>query len=183
MLQAKECTLYSGGHQGTEAFFGECAEKWNVNEVTFSYEGHAIKREKNVVNLSPDQLRQGDVSIEIVNQRLHRNFKNETKIKNILQSIFHMINKGSQVFAVGVILDDDTVKGGTGWGVALGKFLNRDVTVFDKEKKNWFRWEEGNWVKCVPVIREATFCGTGSRYLTDEAKNAISDLFKRSFEG
>jgi len=34
-----------------------------------------------------------------------------------------MVNNGLQVFAVGIIQADNTVTGGTGWGVELGKFL------------------------------------------------------------
>ena len=44
MTDLKEITLYSGGHQGTEAEFGKQAEQWGGGEVTFSYEGHEISR-------------------------------------------------------------------------------------------------------------------------------------------
>ncbi len=182
MLKPQNCTLYSGGHAGAETFFGECAEKWGVNEVTFSYEGHDIKRSKNVVMLTDDQLRQGNVSMEIVTQHMNRRYHHSEKIQRVMQSIYHMLHKGIQVFAVGVILEDDTVKGGTGWGVELGKFLNREVHVFDKEKQNWCKWEKGQWIDDDPMIKETTFCGTGTRYLTDEARDAISELFRKSFE-
>lgn len=181
MLQPQECTLYSGGHEGAEAFFGECAEKWGVREVTYSYEEHFIKRSKNVVLLTDEQLRQGDISMEIVTQHMHRQFHSAVKIRRVIQAIYHMLNNGSQVFAVGVILDDGTVKGGTGWGVELGKFLNRNVHVFDKEKHGWYTWSQGAWVAEHPVIMESTFCGTGSRYLTEESREAIAELFTKSF--
>jgi hypothetical protein len=182
MLKANECTLYSGGHAGTEAFFGECAEMWGIREVTYSYEGHAIKRERNVVNLSEADLKRGDVSMEIVSMHMHRKYSQTDSVKRVLQSIFHIVNSGSQVFAVGVIQDDDTVKGGTGWGVELGKFFNRSVYVFDKQRHKWFHWIHGEWVEEVkPYITEKTFCGTGTRELTVESKKAIEDLFARSF--
>lgn len=182
MLKPQEFTFYSGGHAGAETFFGECAEKWSVNEVTFSYEDHNIKREKNVEMLTDEQLRQGDISMEIVSQHMNRQYHSAEKIKRVVQSIYHMVNRGSQIFAVGVILDDDTVKGGTGWGIELGKFLNREIHVFDKEKNAWFKWDQRKWVDDNPVINETTFCGTGTRYMTEEAKKAISELFRNSFE-
>lgn len=181
MLKATDCTLYSGGHAGAESFFGECAEKWGVNEVTFSYEGHFIKREKNVIMLSDKELKQGDISMEIVSQHMHRQYAHADTIKAVLQSIYHMVNKGMQVFAIGVIQDDATVLGGTGWGVELGKFFNRNVHVFDKVRHQWFTWKHGEWVKDTPVICEKTFCGTGTRELTAESSVAIEDLFNRSF--
>ena len=182
MVKAVECTLFSGGHAGAEQFFGECAEKWGVKEVTYSFDGHYIKREKNVVMLSESELRRGDVSMEIVSIHMHRKYAQGDKMKSVFQSIFHMVNNSSQIFAVGVIKEDNTVEGGTGWGVELGKFFNRKVYVFDKHKNKWFRWSHDEWVEDLPLITESTICGTGTRELTDESRNAIESLFERSFK-
>jgi len=181
MLNPSKCTLYSGGHAGAEAFFGECAEQFGVNEVTYSYEGHLIKREKNVVFLGEDDLRRGDISMEIVSAHMRRSYTNAVSIRRVFQSIFHMINNGQQIFAVGVVQNDNTVKGGTGWGVELGKFFNRDVHVFDTVKNCWLTWRHGEWIMEVPTVIDNTFVGTGTRHMTDESKAAIIDLFKRSF--
>ncbi len=45
-MDQKSCTLCSGGLKGTEATFGEIAEKWGVNEVIYTFEGHKLSREK-----------------------------------------------------------------------------------------------------------------------------------------
>ncbi len=181
MLKPEHCTLFSGGHAGAESFFGECAERWRVSEVTFSFEGHYIKREKNVVMLGPDELKHGDISMDIVSLHMHRQYHKAEQIRRVCQATFHMVSKGSQIFAVGIIQDDNMVKGGTGWGVELGKFFNRSVHVFDKVKHDWFTWRHGEWQKDMPVIVEPTFCGTGTRELTSEASAAITSLFERSF--
>jgi hypothetical protein len=181
MLKAENCTLYSGGHAGAEFYFGECAERRGVKEVTFSFEGHYIKREKNVVMLSNEELKHGDISMDIVSLHMHRQYHRAEQIRRVCQATFHMVSKGSQIFAVGIIQDDDTVKGGTGWGVELGKFFNRNVHVFDKVKNGWFTWRHGTWQKDMPVITEPTFCGTGTRELTAESTAAIESLFERSF--
>jgi hypothetical protein len=182
MLKAADCTLYSGGHVGAESFFGECAERHGVREVTFSFEGHYIKREKNVVMLSAEELKHGDISMDIVSLHMHRQYHKAEQVRRVCQATFHMVSKGSQIFAVGIIQDDDTVKGGTGWGVELGKFFNRNVHVFDKAKHDWFTWRHGEWVKDMPVITEKTICGTGTRELTPESIAAIESLFERSFK-
>jgi hypothetical protein len=181
MLKAGNCTLYSGGHVGAESFFGECAERWGVKEVVFSFKGHFIKRARNVVMLTTEQLKHGDVSMDIVSLHMRRSYHKAELIRRVCQASFHMVSKGSQVFAVGTIQDDDTVKGGTGWGVELGKFFNRTVHVFDKARHAWYTWRRGKWVKDEPVIVEATFCGFGTRELTKESKQAIEELFERSF--
>lgn len=181
-MNAKECTLYSSGLRGAESEFGEQAEKWGAGEVNFSYEGHRPDRDKGLVVLTPEELKRGDISMEIVCMRMKRNYSNTDTIQKVMQTIFHMVNNGFQVFVVGWIQPDDTVMGGTGWTVELAKLFNRPISVFDQNKNSWFTWQDNSWVENLPVIEHKTFVGTGTRYLNDEGKKAIHDLFKRSFQ-
>jgi hypothetical protein len=173
--------MYSGGHKGTEAEFGRQAEKHGIREVNFSFEGHKMERDRGIQVLSAKELAEGNVSMEIVSMRMGRNFSEVDMIRKVIQSIFHMVNRGFQVFSVGWINEDNTVKGGTGWGVELAKLFNRPVSVYDQDKKSWFTWNNNAWEKDSPVISHKTFCGTGTRNLTDDARKAIEDLFDRSF--
>jgi hypothetical protein len=180
-MNNKECSIYSGGLKGAEATFGECAEKFGVNEINFSFEGHKCARNKNVTMLSDDELKKGNISMEIVSARMGRRYAQADKIRKVFQTIFHMVNKGYQVFVIGWIQEDKTVKGGTGWGVELAKFFNRPISVFDQDTNKWYSWEKTKWVEDEPVISHKTFCGTGTRNLSDAGKKAIEDLFSRSF--
>jgi len=176
-----EYSLYSGGLKGAEETFGKCAEQHGINETNFSFEGHACSREQNITLLNNDQLRKGNISMEIVSARMGRRYTQAEKIRKVFQLIFHMVNKGYQVFAIGWIQSDKTVKGGTGWGVELAKFFNRPVSVFDQESNKWYTWENNDWKEDEPTISHNTFCGTGTRNLTQEGKKAIEDLYNRSF--
>ncbi len=180
-MKNKDYSLYSGGLKGAEATFGEFAEKHGVNEVNFTFKGHKLSREKNITMLTDDELRQGDISMEIVSAKMGRRYTTTDKIRKIFQIIFHMINKGYQVFAIGWIQPDNTIKGGTGWGIELAKFFNRPVSVFDQETDKWFTWNGNEWAEDKPLISSKTFCGTGTRNLSDAGKKAIKDLFSRSF--
>ena len=120
------------------------------------------------------------MNLAIISHTEH--YKNDqVLIRKVFQLIFHMVNKGYQVFAIGWIQSDKTVKGGTGWGVELAKFFNRPVSVFDQGTNKWYTWERDEWVEGEPVISHKTFCGTGTRNLSDKGKKAIEDLFSRSF--
>lgn len=182
-MEKKDVTLYSGGHKGAEAEFGKLAEAFGINEVNFSFEGHKMDREVGVRMLSSDELKKGDISMDIVSARMDRNFSKVDKIRKVIQSIFHMINNGYQVFVVGWILPDNTVKGGTGWGVELAKLFNRPVFVYEQDRKAWFSWVDNRWVEVSPMISHKTFAGTGTRNISDDAKAALKDLFERSFKG
>lgn len=180
-MNCSEFTLYSGGHRGAEAEFGKAAEKWGLAEVNFSFEGHTVERNRGVQILTPAELDKGDVSMEIVSLRMGRTYARANRIRKVIQSIFHMVNKGYHVIAIGWIQPDDTVKGGTGWGVELAKLFNRPVHVYDQDKKAWFTWKDGSWVAETPVITDKTFVGTGTRNLDAEGTRAIADLFESSF--
>ena len=132
--------------------------------------------------LSEEELKKGDISMEIVSLRMHRKYSQTNKIRKVFQLIFHMVNSGLQVFAVGWIQSDDTVKGGTGWAVELGKLFNRPLSVFDQERNQWFSWKDSKWVQDLPKVEHVTFVGTGTRELTEAGKQAIVDLFVRSFK-
>ncbi|MBN2716307.1 MAG: hypothetical protein JXX14_10660 [Deltaproteobacteria bacterium] len=180
-MNPAECSFFSGGLRGAEAVFGECAEKYNIKETTFSFEGHKLARDKNLTILGAEELAKGQVSMDIVSTKMGRRYAQAETLKKVFQVIFHMINSGFQVLAVGWIQDDNTVMGGTGWGIELAKFFNRPVSVFDQDKNEWFTWKGNAWVADLPVICHKTFCGTGTRNLTEEGKKAIEALFSRSF--
>lgn len=181
LMSNQAYTIYSGGLKGAEETFGKYAQKHGINEVNFSFNGHTPSRDKNITLLSDAELKKGNISMEIVSARMGRRYARADKIRKVFQIIFHMVNKGYQVFAIGWIQSDQTVKGGTGWGVELAKFFNRPVSVFDQTENKWFTWKGSEWVEDEPVISNKTFCGTGTRNLSDEGKKAIEDLFSRSF--
>jgi hypothetical protein len=181
VVDRTEVTLYSGGHKGAECEFGILAERWGIEEVNFSFEGHGIERTRGVKMLGPEALEKGNVSMEIVSARMGRNFSKAERIRKVIQSIFHMVNNGYHVIAVGWIQPDDTVKGGTGWGVELAKLFNRPLSVFDQDRNRWYCWRDNQWVAETPVIKDKTFAGTGTRNLTEEGRQAIQDLYNTSF--
>ena len=181
MTVRSDITLYSGGHKGAESEFGKLAERWGIQEVNFSFEGHTIERTRGVRVLGPEELDRGDVSMEIVSARMGRNYSKADKIRKVIQSIFHMVNNGFHVIAVGWIQPDGTVKGGTGWGVELAKLFNRPIGVYDQERKGWFSWKDSQWVADQPVIKDKTFVGTGTRNLTEDGRKALLALYERSF--
>ena len=181
MADHSHITLYSGGHRGSESEFGRLAEIWGLQEVNFTFEGHSTERTRGVRVLGQEELDRGDVSMEIVSTRMGRNYSKVEKIRKVIQSIFHMVNNGHHVITVGWIQPDDTVKGGTGWGVELAKLFNRPVSVYDQERKEWFCWKDNSWAAEAPIIADDTFVGTGTRNLTEDGLKAIHDLFERSF--
>jgi len=181
MPEANQPHLISGGHKGAEAEFGRAAKRWGIAQTTLSFEGHDMEWPVSVRVLSPAELAEGDVSMTIVCRRMGREYHQPGRIRSVVQSIFHMVNDAYQVFAIGWIQPDDTVKGGTGWAVELAKLFNRPVWVFDQARHAWFAWHGSRWEPEAPTIGAKRFCGTGTRNLTDEGRAAVAELFRSSF--
>ena len=175
-------TLLSGGARGAEAEFGACAEEWGLSELNFSFDGRDPERGRGLVNLTEEELAQGAVSQVYLTSKMHRQYPDTPFFRRMLQTIWHQVSTAGEVFCVGVVQADGTVRGGTGWAVELARQWHKPVYVFDQEKGGWMCWTDGAWAAAGdPVIAERRFCGTGTRSLTPAGKQAIRELFTRSF--
>ena len=182
MLNPADCTLFSGAANGAEAEFGVNAERYGIDEVNFTFEGHNDARTRGIRVLTHEELRQGDVSLRYVSKLMERNYPDTPLFRMVLQSIWYQVNKGQEIYVVGKILENDHVKGGTGWGAEFAKLCRKPLFVFDQERDGWFHWERDHWVEAAePRVQHTHFTGTGTRFLEANGRQAIADLFKRSF--
>jgi len=180
-----DCILFSGGAPGAEAAFGASAERHGVEEVNFTFEGHKMARHRGVRVLNHEELQSGDVSLAYVSQLMHRRYTDAPTIRRVLQTLWYQVNHGQEIYVVGTILDDLTVRGGTGWGAEFAKLCNKPLFVFDQDKDGWFEWTNDSWTSRrgseAPIVTHPHFTGTGTRSPKKNALKAIEDLFTRSF--
>jgi hypothetical protein len=185
-MKAAESILFSGGAPGAEAAFGANAERLRVEEVNFTFDGHRIDRHRGVRVLNHEELLGGDVSLEYVSRLMHRRYTDSPTIRRVLQTLWYQVNHGQEIYVIGAILDDGTVRGGTGWGAEFAKLCNKPLCVFDQDKDTWLRWSGEGWNPLgkhdAPVITHPHFTGTGTRELRDNGRKAIEGLFSRSFD-
>jgi len=181
-VKPEECVLFSGAANGAESAFGAAAERRGIEEVNFTFEGHNDARTRGIRVLTHAELQHGDVSLSYVSRLMNRSYRDTPLFKKVLQSIWHQVNAGQEIYVVGKILEDRTVKGGTGWGAEFAKLCNKPLFVFDQERGVWFHWTARDWTEhSGPVITHPHFAGTGTRFLTDAGREAIESLFQRSF--
>ena len=182
-MKPSECILFSGGAPGAEAAFGACAQRHGVEEVNFTFEGHKVDRHRGVRVLNHEELLAGDVSLEYVSKLMHRRYTEGPMIRRVLQTLWYQVNSGQEIYVIGSILDDGTVKGGTGWGAEFAKLCNKPLFVFDQDKDVWFGWSGSRWNqldRSAPVISHPHFTGTGTRTIRENGAREIEALFSRS---
>src|SRR4249920_2859723 len=114
MLKREDEILFSGGALGAEEAFGACAETFGIEEVNFSFEGHKPARTRGLRVLNHEELAAGEVSLAYVSKLMNRRYPDTPTFRKILQSIWYQINSGQEVYVVGAIESDRTVRGGTG---------------------------------------------------------------------
>jgi hypothetical protein len=184
-MNREDYILFSGGAPGAEAEFGHNAERFGIEEVNFAFEGHTHVRTRGLRILNHEELKAGDVSLEYVSRLMNRRYTDSPTIRKVLQSLWYQNNHGMEIFVIGTILEDNTVKGGTGWGAEFAKLCNKPLFVFDQVRDQWFTWNQQAWVPCArnePIIRQPHFTGTGTRLLEENGRRAIQELFERSFD-
>jgi hypothetical protein len=184
-MDKSDYILFSGAAPGAEAEFGACAERHGIEEVNFTFEGHTEARRRGIRVLNHEELQAGDVSLEYVSKLMHRRYTDAPTIRKVLQTLWYQVNHGQEIYVIGTILDDATVRGGTGWGAEFAKLCNKPLHVFDQDKNSWFSWTGEDWEKRSsangPLIQHVHFTGTGTRTLKPNGQRAIDDLFSRSF--
>ena len=184
-MNKEDFILFSGGAKGAESEFGATAEQFGIEEVNFTFEGHPIVRQRGLRVLNHEELMQGDVSLAYVSRLMNRRYNDSPTFRKLLQSIWYQINNGQEIYVIGEILEDKTVKGGTGWGAEFAKLCNKPLHVFDQKRNAWFTWNEVDWderqANDLPTISHVHFTGTGTSVLVESGKTAIKELFERSF--
>ena len=184
-MKPADCILFSGGAPGAESEFGACAERYGVEEVHFTFDGHRMGRDRGIRMLNHEELQAGDVSLEYVARLMNRRYTDAPTIRRILQTLWYQVNNGQEIYVIGTVLDDGTVRGGTGWGAEFAKLCNKPLFVFDQSHDCWQRWTGSAWSICdtwsEPVITHPHFTGTGTRQLHENGQRAIAQLFERSF--
>ena len=108
-MKPEDCILFSGGATGAEAAFGACAERHGVEEVNFTFDGHAVERRRGVRVLNHEELQNGDVSLEYVSRLMNRRYTQAATIRKVLQTLWYQVNAGQEIYVIGTILPDRTL--------------------------------------------------------------------------
>ena len=180
-MKPSTITLYSGASAGAEAAFGEAAERWDVPEINLTFAGHDDVRERGRTLLSAVELAHPDIQLADVERLMRRAYANTTAYRHLLASLWHQVDRSAEVFCVGWIRDDGTMKGGTGWAAELAKLGGKPLHVYDQAQRRWFAWHPSGWkAGPAPVIAGPTFHGGGTRLLEPAGRDAIDALFERT---
>jgi hypothetical protein len=196
-LNLENIVCHSGGAEGSDTYFEKIGEKYGVKTKAYSYKtpGH---KSKNKVEISEKDYKEGVVEVNKANHWLGR--YGIHKYMHLLARNWAQVKYSDEVFAIGIIIKPneknnkgyynkgkyEVVDGGTGYAVRMAINNNKEVKVFDQNKKKWFRWSYSSLsfveLDFDPKIEFQNFAGIGTREINDDGIEAIENLYKNTFK-
>src|SRR3972149_480807 len=141
----------SGGAMGADLLFEKECLKKEIKVNAFSFEGHGTASKCKVI-LNNDQLKAADDVVKSASLRLNRPIPKNQYIKNLLRRNWYQVKNADTVYAVGKILPNKNVDGGTGWAIALTVYKNSvgidnktKIFVYDQIQGFWVWWNGNEW--------------------------------------
>ena len=179
----------AAGRPGAEAAFGACAERYGVEEVNFTFDGHKIDRHRGVRVLNHEELLAGDVSLEYVSRLMHRRYTEGPTLRKVLQTLWYQVNNGQEIYVIGAIQEDDTVRGGTGGAPSSPSCVTSRCMCSTRSAIAGSAGAAPSWEGCTdstaPVITHPHFTGTGTRTIRDNGdagdRGALPSIVWRVF--
>jgi len=180
LTDMKDITNHSGGAIGADSMFDTIGREYGVINHIHYYHGSKTPLGNRV--LTQSELEEGWSEVQKANTLLHRR---PDAYKDLLSRNWFQVKNSTQVVAIAPIENNmKTVKGGTGWAVAMAQVNGKEVNVFNLTDNLWYKWNGDTFVKSATPILEKDFAGIGSRQdagkMTLESIQAIRDVYENT---
>jgi len=150
--KTNQYTLYSGGAIGTDALFGENAERYGITERHFSFAGHKKCRSQGRVILNDIQLKEGNNDlINIIGVAFKNHQGTGDNTEKYWQRNWYQVQKAIEIFAVVKEITSffdftktQTKMEGAGIPIAVAMKTKENckrVYVYDQTLAEWYVWK------------------------------------------
>lgn len=187
---------HSGGAVGSDSYWGEIGEQYGV---TSNHYYHGQRTPEGNKEISQQDYEEGRFESAkaakrnwgyqystMKDDRLIRNWA-QVKYADAIFAIGHVVQPGEKAFPN---QRNDTrtaispmVTGCTGYAVGMAILHNKPVYVFDQQDGKWYRWDTSanNFVESDTPTLTKNFAGIGTRELNEVGKQAIRDVYEKTF--
>ena len=188
---------HSGGAKGGDTVWDQVGREFGVtnhNHYTVTYYDTLIQKEKNQLQeqyiSTVNFLKRGVIGADTYSGKLVR--------RDMIQA-----NNGDAIFGITELVKPNTKgrkgyvnktnysipEGGTGYAVARGILLNKPTYVFNQSDSygneiGWYVWDNSvkDFVKTDTPTLTNNFTGIGSQEINDLGKQAIRDVYEKTFK-
>src|SRR6478672_4353625 len=93
--------LYSGGAEGADTVFGQCAKKVNHTVCHYSFPNHKPNVKENIVVVNEEDLREANSHLENANKFLQRSWPTRSDyVDKLLQRNYWQVRDSKRIYAV-----------------------------------------------------------------------------------
>lgn len=180
---------HSGGCPGSDMEWEREGEKYGVETIAYSFRNH-VQEGKNPKILTVNELEEGWFHVKMADKTLRKDVENLELpyMRNLLSRNWFQVKNSDSIFAIGKLVDRQTVHGGTGWAVQMAVDSDKPVFLFLQDAMG------GGWFRYMPIvgfeslrgetpILTKNFAGIGTRDINMFGKSAIQRVYKQTFGG
>lgn len=172
-------SMFSGEAKGADLYWRSIANQYGIKGEDFT-----------VDSLNKDNRAEATEKVEQANKTLNRVFpmkpnekrtqKQADYVNNLILRDWLQVKNADSIIAIGR-LKNSIVEGGTGWAVQMAINEGKPVYVFSQNNGKWYRNINGKWESTDVPTLTPNFAGIGTRELNEEGKQAIVNVFIKTF--
>lgn len=187
----KDYKLYSGGAIGSDTEWGNVANEYSLGKIVHY-------RPESLYALNAQQLQEVETAYTAATNRLGRKLLDANSYTGkLVRRDYLQVKSADGVFAIGRIYRPGeknskgyvvrstipSVDGGTGYAVQMAIDMHKPVHVYEQMYKQWymFDYNENTFIAEGTPVLTTNFAGIGTRQLSEDGKQAIRDVFEKTF--
>lgn len=172
-------SMFSGEAEGSDLYWRGIANQYGVKGKDFTTSNiDKVNREE-----AMDKVIQANKTLNRVfpvQPNKERTQKQADYINNLILRDWLQVKNADTIIAIGR-LKNGIVEGGTGWAVQMAINEGKPVYVFSQNSGKWYKNINGRWESSDVPTLTPNFAGIGTRELNDAGKQAIVDVFTKTF--
>lgn len=170
---------HSGGAVGADTAWGEIGAEFGMT-TNKHYYFDGFRTPEGNTRIETRFTNEANEKVLKANETLKRAYPTKKEyVNNLLRRNWFQVKNSDAVFAISTITNN-IVNGGTGWAVQMAIDENKPVYVFDQDKKAWFTWSNGEFVKTETPFLTPNFAGIGTREINEAGKQAIRNVYEKA---
>ncbi len=174
---------HSGGCPGADMEWEREGEKYGVKTIAYSFPSH-VQEGKNPKILNASELDEGWEHVTRADKTLKKNVDAiaSTYVRKLLCRNWFQVKNSEAIFAIGKLINNHPVDGGTGWAVQMAIDADKPVFLFFQDAMG------GGWFRYMPIVGfescrgdtpklTKNFAGIGTRAINNYGKEAIKKIY------
>ena len=157
--------------------------KHGVESISYSFYNH-VQEGENQKLLTMSELTEGWEHVKKADETLKRGVDSLVMPyeKNLLSRNWFQVKNATAVYAVGKLVNESMVDGGTGWTVQMAIDELKPVFLFEQEHCLWYMWSHDKFMMHWVAPKLTTdFAGVGTRAITMRGIDAIKNVYAQTF--